>query len=252
MKTRILHTRFWKDNFVSQLSRTEKLIFVYLLTNEYINITGIYELPDKYIKNDLDVTQSELDQTKNKLQEVGKVIFLNGWVKIVNADKYNSYNGEKLQKAREKENTESPKELIDSLYPINTSIHTSIYTPNNHKSLRKEIVKGKTYTDKNLSLDEVANGVVQAFNLHCGLSLKSINGFKTNLAYWLETYSPQDIEQAIKNIKYDDFWNGKMTPTLLFRTKNPRNEPVDYIEQLLSVKKNKGNTSDQLISLINK
>jgi hypothetical protein len=135
MKTRILHTRFWKDNFVSQLNRTEKLIFVYLLTNENINITGVYELPDKFIKTDLEITQSELDQAKSKLQTAGKFIFANGWVKVVNADKYNSYNGEKLEKAREREKAETPDELILGGYGIDTSMDTSIHTPNNHKSL---------------------------------------------------------------------------------------------------------------------
>jgi len=86
MKTRILHTRFWSDSFVSTLSHKEKLFFVYLLTNEKVNIIGAYELPDKYIKNDLDLTQPELTAFKKKLMEGGKILFKDGWVRIINAD----------------------------------------------------------------------------------------------------------------------------------------------------------------------
>ena len=134
MKTRILHTRFWQDGFICQLSHKEKLLFVYLLTNDKVNIIGIYELPDKYIKADLELTQPDLNKAKSKFQKAGKIIFMNGWIKIVNADKYNSYRGEKLQKARDRELSEAPEELIGYQGGIDTSIDTSIDTPNNHKS----------------------------------------------------------------------------------------------------------------------
>jgi len=134
VKTRILHTRFWRDGFVCQLNYKEKLLFAYLLTNDKINLIGIYELPDKYIKMDLDLSQADLDKAKDKLQKAGRVIFKDSWIKVTNVDKYNSYRGEKLQKARERELSEAPEKLIEYQGGIDTSIHTSIYTPNNHKS----------------------------------------------------------------------------------------------------------------------
>lgn len=105
------------------------------------------------------------------------------------------------------------------------------------KEYKKERIKeDKTYTDKKLTLDQVANTVVEAFNVHLGTCFRTSDGFKPNLEYWLNTYQPKEIEKAIQNIKYDEFWNGKMTPTIMFRRKNPQGEPVDYISQLLLVK----------------
>ena len=130
MKTRIIHTRFWQDSFVCQLSHKEKLFFAYLITNDRVNIIGCYELPDKYIMADLELTRQELEKAKEKLHKAGKVLFKDGWIRIVNSDKYNSYNGEKLLKARENELSQAPKELIEYKVSIDTSIHTSINRPN--------------------------------------------------------------------------------------------------------------------------
>ena len=48
-KKRFINTRIWQDNYVSNLDPSEKLLFVYLLTNSSTNICGIYELPLKNV-----------------------------------------------------------------------------------------------------------------------------------------------------------------------------------------------------------
>ena len=110
-----------------------------------------------------------------------------------------------------------------------------IETNNNDKNEKND----KKYTEAKLSLDEVAEKINEAFNVYLGRKFKGIDSFKNNLAYWLDTYQPKEIEEAIRNIKYDKFWRDKMTPTILFRRKNPQGEPVDYISQLL-IKENDG------------
>jgi hypothetical protein len=89
---------------------------------------GMFELPDREIKFDCDVTQTELDKAKELLSKAGKVFFYHDWVKIPNVDRYNSYSGEKNEKARDKELALVPKELIDLGYSTDTSINTSIHT----------------------------------------------------------------------------------------------------------------------------
>jgi hypothetical protein len=109
------------------------------LTNESANILGIYEIPDRQICFDTRLTQVELDKAKTELQ--GKAIFYKGYVRIVNVDKYNSYSGEKNISAREKQMSMIPVGVIEYLMGIDTSIHTSMYTLNNHKS---EIINNKS------------------------------------------------------------------------------------------------------------
>lgn len=138
MKTRIIQTKIWKDNYYGELNRVEKLLFIYLLTNEKVNLCGIYELSDREIKFDLDLNETELQEAKAHLQQDGKFIFLNGWVKIINYDKYNSYTGEKNETAKEKELKLIPIELKE--YPIDR-VSTILDSLNNHKS---EIINKKS------------------------------------------------------------------------------------------------------------
>lgn len=94
----------------------------------------------------------------------------------------------------------------------------------------------KKYTSENLTLDQVAERIIKAFNIYLNRRFKGVDSFKSNLEYWLNTYEPKEIAKAIEYSKYDKFWKDKLTPTILFRRKNPQGEPVDYISQLLLVK----------------
>jgi len=141
MKTRIIYTKFWHDNYISDLSIKEKLLFIYLTTNEQVNICGIYELPDKYIKFDLGLKQSELNKMKQKFMEDNKFIFINGWIKVVNHDIYNKFVGEKNNVAKEKELALIPIKIKVFRYPIN-SVSTNGDTLNNiNQYINKNINK---------------------------------------------------------------------------------------------------------------
>jgi hypothetical protein len=149
MKTRIIHTRFWQDSYVAKLSHKEKLTFIYLLTNDHVSLTGIYELPDKYIQLDLDLNEEEINFIKEKFQKDNKILFFDGWIKILNHDKYNSFKGEKIEIAKTKELEKIPLKIKQYQWSIDTSINTSIDTPSNdnHNNKNKDIQQ-KPVVDK--------------------------------------------------------------------------------------------------------
>jgi hypothetical protein len=138
MKTRIIHTRFWQDSYITKLSHKEKLTFVYLLTNDHVSLTGIYELPDKYIQFDLDLNEEEINSIKEKFQKDNKIFFIDGWIKILNHDKYNSFKGEKIEIAKAKELEKIPLKIKQYQWGIDTSINTSIDTPSNDNHNNKD------------------------------------------------------------------------------------------------------------------
>lgn len=85
-KQRYINTRFWNDNFVSELNPIDKLLFIYFLTNEHTNISGIYELPIKIMSVE---TGIELSMIKKMLPRLnGKVRYLDGKVIIRNFAKH--------------------------------------------------------------------------------------------------------------------------------------------------------------------
>jgi len=141
VKTRMIQTKFWFDDYVSNLKAKEKLLFVYLITNEKVNICGIYEIPDKYIILDTGLRQKELDLIKQKFMDDGKFAFINGWVKVMNYDRYNNFSGSLNEVAREKELSLIPQEIIDfqynqpntkSIKGVSKGYRRGIDTLNNH------------------------------------------------------------------------------------------------------------------------
>lgn len=138
MKARIVHTKIWDDNWFLSLSRSSRLLFLYLITNQSIGLSGVYELPDSKIIYQTGLNSTELEQGKIDLKE--KVGFYNGWVKIHNVEKYQQFRGPKNEKAKENEIKLVPKAIIDTLsipyrYPIDStsnqySVISNKYTVN--------------------------------------------------------------------------------------------------------------------------
>jgi hypothetical protein len=49
MSQRIVNDEFWTDPYIEDLDPSEKLIFLYLITNPLCNIAGAYEIRLKRI-----------------------------------------------------------------------------------------------------------------------------------------------------------------------------------------------------------
>lgn len=140
MKTRIIHTRIWKDNYFHSLDRDERLVFLFLITNEGVNMSGIYELVDEEVCLWTGVTKEKLQDIKKTLMLGKKFFFKNGWVKIINHEKYNKYGiGQKQQVAKERELENIPDFIKEIDTSIDTSMHTTPILDLNHKTKRNNI-----------------------------------------------------------------------------------------------------------------
>lgn len=132
MKRRSLETRFWKDSYIQSLTSNGKLLFNYLLTNEYVNIIHIYELPESYIALETGITIKQIQDLKDKFHKDGKFLFKDSWIKIVNADKYEHYEGLLNEKAKENLLKIIPSHIIGYFNtPIDTCIDTQQKVSNN-------------------------------------------------------------------------------------------------------------------------
>ena len=83
-KQRYINTRFWDDNYIVELNSTEKLIFLYFLTNPLTNICGIYELPIRRISFDTGIDIKDIDKVIIKFSKEEKIYYIEGWIYIVN------------------------------------------------------------------------------------------------------------------------------------------------------------------------
>jgi len=81
-KQRYVNTRFWNDTYVSSLDPIEKLLFIYLLTNEHTNISGVYELPFKIMAVETGIDESMFKKIMPRLKD--RIRYVDGYIIIKN------------------------------------------------------------------------------------------------------------------------------------------------------------------------
>lgn len=110
-KERIVNTRFWNDSFVSELDPLGKLLFIYFITNEHTNISGIYELPLKIAAVETGIDQTMFVKMMPVLEP--KIIYKDGWVIIPNFQKHQHYESGNVHKGIQRELTLIPGHILD-------------------------------------------------------------------------------------------------------------------------------------------
>ena len=58
---RQIHTRIWKDSWFLALNPDQKLLFIYLFSNERASVAGVYELPLQVICFETGLDSSVVD-----------------------------------------------------------------------------------------------------------------------------------------------------------------------------------------------
>lgn len=79
---RYISSSFWSDDWVDSLSIKEKLVYMYLLTNECTNVAGVYKITIKRIKDDTGVTREEIIEILQKYSAAGKAYYYHEYIVI--------------------------------------------------------------------------------------------------------------------------------------------------------------------------
>ena len=95
---RQIHTQIWRDNWFLDLGPDEKLLFIYLFSNDNSNLAGLYELHDRIITLETGLKKKRIDEIISKFEADEKVLYRDGIVWIVNMQKYHSNAGAKVKK----------------------------------------------------------------------------------------------------------------------------------------------------------
>jgi len=101
MKTRIVYTDIWDKEWFVIYSKSGKILFLYLITNSKINLSGIFMLTDRQMTFDTGLTNSELVKAKSEISN--KIVFYKNWVRVPKSKEYGGYTGEKNEIAMQKE-----------------------------------------------------------------------------------------------------------------------------------------------------
>lgn len=123
-KKTVFNTRFWEDNYVSDLDPIEKLIFIYAITTHRVSLCGIYEVPIKAMALETGIDREMIPKILTRLAKDNKLVYEDGWMCIVNYPKHQNYNKTTMVKAISREIEQIPpyllKKFIEYGYPIDT------------------------------------------------------------------------------------------------------------------------------------
>ena len=152
MVSRLIYSKIWTDEFFTELTPSEKLLFFYFLTNEKINIIHIFELPLRTIMFDTGLTAEDIENAKNKFQAKGKLHFFKNYVYITNAWRYQEFGGVKNDIAKQKQLRQLPKEVLAWYYSIRDTSMIGVSIPSitvteivNEIKTETEIKEGEGY-----------------------------------------------------------------------------------------------------------
>lgn len=95
---RQIHTQIWKDEWFIELEPEEKLLFIYLFSNDLASISGLYKIPVRVIVNETGLERKRVDEILNKFCEAGKIQYEDGCIWVVNMSKYHQNASPKTQK----------------------------------------------------------------------------------------------------------------------------------------------------------
>jgi hypothetical protein len=111
---RYVSSNFWKDNYITDLDPSEKLVFLYLLTNPQANIAGVYELTIREMAFDTGYDKDMIVKILGRFERDDKIIHKKGWIVMKNWIKHQSLNPN-MKTGVEKILDSLPKWLLEEL-----------------------------------------------------------------------------------------------------------------------------------------
>jgi uncharacterized phage protein (TIGR02220 family) len=107
-KFRQVHTTFWQDDFVLDLTPEEKYFYLYLMTNQKTTQIGIYTLPVRVIEFESGYNRETVEKLIARFADYGKLLYNKPTkeIMLLHWMKYNYINSPSVIKCMEKELSE--------------------------------------------------------------------------------------------------------------------------------------------------
>ena len=120
-KARLIHTKFWSDSWIVELNPLERYLYLYFLTNEHTNISGIYELPLRVIAFESGIDEDMLNKMLKRFD--GKIHYIKEWVCIKNFIKHQSSSSDRVKIGIKDALKQIPVDIVDKLIGYGYPIH---------------------------------------------------------------------------------------------------------------------------------
>jgi hypothetical protein len=144
-KQRSVDTCFWDDRYITQLDPSEKLLFLYLLTNTLTNICGIYQIEMRRIAFDTGFDIDTVQRMLGRLERDGRCIYRDGWIAMRNWIKHQKIQAPGVREGIKNQLESVPQGLSNYVTEGQTGLDLVRHTSNLTKS---------NLTKSNLNLTE--------------------------------------------------------------------------------------------------
>jgi hypothetical protein len=88
---RYISTSFWDDEWIQSLDPSEKLLYLYLMTNPLTNIAGVYKITDRRISFDTGFNIDTVKMILEKFEKAGKVYRMDEFIIIPSWPKHQKW-----------------------------------------------------------------------------------------------------------------------------------------------------------------
>ena len=117
-KQRMVNTKMWDDSYFSELEVSEKLLFIYLLTNTLTNISWIYEISTKRMMFDTWLPNKVIWEVVNKFEHDCKIYIRSWFIMIKNFIDYQNASP-KVQEWIKREIDAIPESVYNDFFWLN-------------------------------------------------------------------------------------------------------------------------------------
>lgn len=164
MKTRIIYPKnIWYNDKFSELSAPNRLLCLYLITNENIGLTRIYQQKDMEIRFIHSLSPAQLEKSKQEIEATGLFYFFEDWVYINNDFSYCDYEGrDRVMDAKEKEMSAIPSHVLTHFEQVIKGLESGYKPPINNK-LKTLNPKSKTLNPKSDKPENLMDLVTDEF-----------------------------------------------------------------------------------------
>lgn len=217
-KRRYVNTKFWSDTWVmDELNPLDRLLFIYLLTNDKTNIAGVYEISLRKIAFETGIEKDNLVKMLGRMQP--RVKYVDGYIILKNAQKHQAVENPKIKAGIDNIYENLPPAVATALLDdslcialeepshididINVDIDKDINT--SYMSVRKP---NTTKVDSSKKKEE---DFIQELHALLGSKrpLKALASYRKQLQSRLKTFSLEEIREAMQAMCQDEYMMGE-------------------------------------------
>lgn len=185
------------------LDLTEKLLFLYCLTNPLTNLCGVYECPLKRISFDTGIHERVVLKTFERFK--GKVHYLQGWVYVRNFAKYQMYKNDSTQKAVESEMASVPLKIKELILAIDKQFATD--DEENGVLFPEEVVQKEQIQNVELLalLDSQVQTIFLYYCKHINANVRLTPNAREKIELRLKEFGTAELKKAIDKFSSDEW-----------------------------------------------